>query len=308
MALRDIKDKITSVKKTAKVTKAMESVSAVKMRKAQEIALKAREYAFFAFWALKRLAHASSTGISEYFADTKGNKVGLVVVSSDKGLAGAINTNLFKAFEVFIQEQGLDKNSVGLITVGKKAYEYTSRRGYENLHHLTQLGEADELSEFEEISKQVTDLFFNGDYNSFYVLHTKFITTSEQKPLVRKVLPITEDGLKAFITEIIPKKGKYADKAGEYDFDKDTPTDYKFEPNAKTVLKNIVPYLVTTSLYYALLDSKASEHSARMVAMKNATDKAGEVAKDLKRQFNKQRQAAITSEISEITSGMETTK
>lgn len=308
MALRDIKEKIASVKKTAKVTKAMESVSAVKMRKAQQVALQAREYAFFAFWALKRLAHASSKDISDYFSDTTGDKVGLVVVSSDKGLAGAINTNLFKAFESFISEHNLDLKSVGLITVGKKAHEYTKRRGYESLHHIDQLGEADEITEFESISEQITDLFFNGEYKSFYVLHTKFITTTEQAPLVRQVLPITEEGLKSFISEIIPKKGKYADMAHEYDFDKDMPTDYRFEPNAKTVLEHMVPYLVTTSLYYSLLESKASEHSARMVAMKNATDKAGDVAKALKRQFNKQRQAAITSEISEITSGMETTK
>ena len=308
MALRDIKEKIASVKKTAKVTKAMESVSAVKMRKAQQVALQAREYAFFAFWALRRLANATSKDISEYFTETTGDKVGLVLVSPDKGLAGAINTNLFKAFEIFLEENNLDAKSIGIITVGKKAYEYTTRRGYENLRHIAQLGEADELTEFEDISKQVTDLFFNGDYKSFYVLHTKFLTTTEQKPMVRQVLPITTEGLKTFISEIIPKKGKYADKADEYDFDKDMPTDYRFEPNAQTVMENIVPYLVTTSLYYSLLESKASEHSARMVAMKNATDKAEDVTKDLKRQFNKQRQAAITSEISEITSGMETTK
>jgi len=308
MALRDIKEKIVSVKKTAKVTKAMESVSAVKMRKAQEVALQAREYAFFAFWALKRLAHASGKDISEYFSVTTGDKIGLVLVSPDKGLAGAINTNLFKEFEKFIQENNLDKNNLGVITVGKKANEYVKRNGYTSLFHVAQLGETEELSVFEDISKQVAELFLKGDYKEFYVLHTKFITTTEQKPLARQVLPITETGLRAFISEIIPKKGKYADKAGEYDFDKDMPTDYKFEPNAETVLAHVVPYLVTTSLYYALLESLASEHSARMVAMKNATDKAGDVAKELKRQFNKQRQAAITSEISEITSGMETTQ
>jgi len=311
MALRDIKEKIASVKKTAKVTKAMESVSAVKMRKAQVVALQAREYAFFAFWALKRLAQASGKDISQYFASqnkTDGNKVAIVIVSSDKGLAGAMNTNLFKAFNSFVVDQGLSQEQISAITVGKKAFEFTKRYEYENLHHITQLGEADELDVFSDISRQVMDLYATGEYKSVYVLHTKFITTTEQVPLVRQVLPITEQGLKGFISEIIPKKGKYADKAGEYDFDKKVSGDYKFEPDAETVFRNMIPYLVTTSLYYALLESNASEHSARMVAMKNATDKAGEVAKDLKRTFNRQRQAAITREISEITSGMETTQ
>ncbi len=307
MALRDIKDKIASVKKTAKVTKAMESVSAVKMRKAQEVALQAREYAFFAFWALKRLAHAAGKDISEYFSDKKGDKTGIVLVSSDKGLAGAINTNLFKELDRFMKDHDLVTENTGFITVGKKASEYIKRQGYESLHHVAQLGETEQLDAFEDISRMCSDMFFNGDYKEFYVLHTRFITTTEQIPLTRQVLPITEEGLREFISEIIPKHGKYSDKAGEYDFDKDMPEDYKFEPNAQTVLEKMVPYLLTTSLYYSLLESQASEHSARMVAMKNATDKAGEVAKDLKRQFNKQRQAAITREISEITSGMETT-
>lgn len=307
MALRDIKEKITSVKKTAKVTKAMESVSAVKMRKAQEVALQAREYAFFAFWALKRLAHTTSSDISTYFSETSGEKIGIVLVSSDKGLAGAINTNLFKEFEHFISEADVAPENIGVITVGKKAHDYVARSDFEHIHHVMQLGEAEQLSAFEEISDQVQDLFAH-DYKSFYVIHTKFITTSEQRPLARQVLPITEEGLRSFIQEIIPKRGRYAEKAQEFDLDADIPSEYTFEPDAETVLKRMVPYLVTTSLYYALLESQASEHSARMVAMKNATDKAGEVALDLKRQFNKQRQAAITKEISEITSGMETTK
>lgn len=308
MALRDIKDKIASVKKTAKVTKAMESVSAVKMRRAQQVALSAREYAFFAFWALKRLSHASSSDIDEYFASGGGEKVGIVLVSPDKGLAGAINTNLFKAFERFLEEHKLDKDSVGLITVGKKSFDYAKRNVFEIMHHVEQLGEADEIDAFETISDLVSEEYFNGEYGSFYVIHTKFITTTEQKPLARQILPISEEGLKSFIKEIIPTRGRFADRASEYDFEKDDVVEYSFDPDPKTVLKELLPYLLNTTLYYALLESKASEHSARMVAMKNATDKAGEVVKELRRTFNKQRQAAITKEISEITSGMETTK
>jgi len=308
MALREIKEKIQSVKKTAKVTKAMESVSAVKMRRAQQVALSAREYAFFAFWALKRLAKTASRDIGEFFAETTGDKVGIVLVSPDKGLAGAINTNLFKELEGFLEASALGKDSVGLVTVGKKAHEYAKRNSYEILHHVVQLGDAEEMGAFEDISALVQEEFTNGEYKAFYVLHTKFITTTEQVALTRQVLPITEDGIRRFIKQIVPKRGRFAEMADDYDFDKSDDVDYRFDPGPKAVMKNMVPYLIKISLYYALLESKASEHSARMVAMKNATDKAGEVAQDLKRQFNRQRQAAITREISEITSGMETTK
>lgn len=307
MALRDIKEKIESVKRTAKVTKAMESVSAVKMRKAQEVALTAREYAFFAFWALKRLTAATGKDVSEFFLPKTGDKTGIIIISPDKGLAGAINTNLFKKLEHFITEREYSSDKMGFITVGKKARSYVARNGYENIHEPTD-PEMTELEMLEEVGRVCSDLFINGEYREFYIFYTRFVTTTEQTPTIRHILPITTEGLQRFISEIVPTKGKYADKAEEFDFEKQDSGDYEFEPDAETVLKSMLPYMITTSLYYSLLESQASEHSARMVAMKNATDKAADVAKELKRKFNKQRQAAITQEISEITSGMETTQ
>lgn len=306
MALRDIKNKITSVKKTAKVTKAMESVSAVKMRKAQEVALRAREYAFFAFWALDRLTAHVGKDISDFFSDKPGSKIGIVLVSPDKGLAGSINTNLFKEFERFMLERNLTKDDVVLITVGKKAHDYTKRRGYTIVKHAMQLGEANQIQFFKEISDECINGFLFGDVKEYHVVHTRFKTTTEQRPTSRQILPISKEKLQEFIHEIIPKQGKYSDKANEYSFESTSTADYKFEPNPEEVLKSLLPFLVNVSLYYSLLESLASEHSARMVAMKNATDKARDVARDLQRMFNKQRQAAITKEISEITSGMET--
>lgn len=308
MALRDIKEKITSVKKTAKVTKAMESVSAVKMRKAQEVALSAREYAFFAFWALKRLSAKSGKDVSEYFLPKTGHKTGIVIISPDKGLAGAINTNLFKKLEHFISERQYTHEDLGFVTFGKKAREYVTRNNYPIIFDSAESQEIQEVDKIQEITNMVMELFMEGDYKEFYVFYTQFKTTTEQHSTIRHILPIQKDGLRRFIEETVPKKGKYADAHKDYDFDKELDREYQFEPDAETVLASMLPYLVKTSLYHSYLESQASEHSARMVAMKNATDKAGEVAKDLKRQFNKQRQAAITSEISEITSGMETTK
>ncbi len=308
MALRDIKQQIQSVNKTAKVTKAMESVSAVKMRKAQEYALSGREYALTIFAALKRIVAVSHDDDSVLFESraSKTGKTGVLLISSDKGLAGSINTNLFKKVQTFIGENALSKEDLYFIVVGKKARDFVQKKDYTLGHYFEEIGDSSDMPMLGEVSRMITDLYKKGECKAFYSAYTMFVTTTEQHAAIKRLLPISVSEIKSFIKESVPETGKYSD-ADKIAIDKD-PSGYTFEPSSEKILQNLLPYALNVSVYYSLLEAKASEHSARMVAMKNATDKAGDVAKLLRRQFNKQRQADITAEISEITAGMETSR
>jgi len=309
MALRDIKDKIASVKQTAKVTKAMESVSAVKMRKAQLEAIQARGYTHASFTILKRLASVSKLSLSQVFDFHKkdSGKTAVVLITSSKGLAGALNTNVFKKISTLIDEKKWDTENTDFICVGKKGTEFIRRNKFNVVYDIADFNDDDAAMVLHDISGMCLDMFHKQDYKEVCVVYTNFITTTEQKAVSRVLLPIVYDDLHDFIHEIIPKAGRYSNITDE---DLDTKVDwtkeYLYEPDAAQLITDLVPHLMYIGLYYSLLESKASEHSARMLAMKNATDKAGEVAQDLNRVYNKARQAAITKEISEIVSGMET--
>lgn len=309
MALRDIKQQIQSVQKTAKVTKAMESVSAVKMRHAQEEAIAARPYTHAAFTILKRLAMVSKINLNQMYDFHKKDdgRVCIVLITSSKGLAGALNTNVFKKLQAILDGNGWTTENTDFVCVGKKGTEYVSRRGYTVLHSRDQFDDADAGPVLEEISGLCHELFHEKGYKEVRAVYTNFLTTTEQQPVTRLILPIKYQELHDFIHEIIPRHGRYSDITDK-DLDEGinwTP-EYLYEPSPEHLIEDLVPHLMYIGLYHALLESKASEHSARMIAMKNATDKAGEVATELNRKFNKARQAAITQEISEIVGGMET--
>ncbi len=307
MALRDIKEKIESVKKTAKVTKAMESVSAVKMRRAQEEAIAARPYTHAAFTILKRLSAVSKINLEsmyDFHKKTDG-KTAIILVTSSKGLAGALNANVFKKVTQLCEENNWTPDNTDFICIGKKGKEYAVRSGYTVLHSIDQFDDTDAGPVLHEISGMCLDLFHKDNYAEVRTVYTNFITTTEQTAVSRLVLPIVYQELHDFIHEIIPKRGKYSDvNDDDLDAAVDWTKEYLYEPDAQQLIEDFVPQLLYIGLYHALLESKASEHSARMIAMKNATDKAGEVATDLNRVYNKARQAAITQEISEIVSGM----
>ena len=309
MALRDIKQKIGSVKKTAKVTKAMESVSAVKMRRAQEEALAARVYTHAAFNILKRLAKVSKQELDTLYDFHKkdNGKTAIVLVTASKGLAGALNANVFKKCRTTITEQGLSPENAAFICIGKKGADFAKRNGYEVLFECPSY-EADNISEtIHEVLRLCLDLFHNQDYKQVLSIYTNFITTTEQYAVGRQILPIKYEDLATFITEVIPARGKFSDiKDDDLAEQVDLSLQYQYEPEPEVLIADLVPQLLHIGLYYSILESKASEHSARMVAMKNATDKAGDVARDLNLVYNKARQAAITREISEIVGGMET--
>ncbi len=300
MALKQIKNKIVATKKTGQVTKAMESVSAVKMRKSQERAFAGRPYVHAALRILARLARADH-GLSHPLINPRTEDgVLVVVVTSDKGLAGSVNSAVLKQAERYFKEH----EHVSVIAIGRKAVEHAARTGKETVASYTNVSDSVTLDDVCDISTKSIEAFKSGRYCRVVVIYQNFISTFEQQAVVRQVLPVVPEEIHDVMRGIKPKVGKFSqDRVGDEAF-----APYKVEPSPEEVLNTLIPQLVQIMLYHALLESKASEHSARMVAMKNATDKAKEMVKSLTIKFNKQRQAAITAEVSEITAGVEAMK
>ena len=301
MALKQIKNKIVATKKTGKVTKAMESVSAVKMRKSQERAFQSRPYVHAAMKILARVAQSEALTSHPLAKSRPGNTHLLVVVTSDKGLAGSVNSAVLKKVEL-LKSGGA---SFAMVAVGRKAVEFAGREGITLLGQYTNVGDEVTLADVYEISRLVVEAFkANESYAKVEVVYQNFISTFEQEPTLRQVLPLNPAEVRDIMTGIRPKTGKFSDDT----IAPDTVIDHTIEPDATTVFNALIPQLVQIILFHAFLENKASEHSARMVAMKNATDKSKEVVKSLTIKFNKARQAKITAEISEITAGAEAMK
>lgn len=300
MALKQIKNKIIATKKTGQVTKAMESVSAVKMRKSQERAFLGRPYVHAALRILGRLAK-SDHGIQHPLTTVHATgKVLAVIVTSDKGLAGSVNSAVLKQAEKLFDAHDV----VDVIAVGRKAVEFAAREKKETLGSYTNVSDGVTMNDIYDMSSKVIEAFTSGDYQKVFVIYQNFISTFEQTPVVRQVLPVVPDEINDVMRGIKPKTGKFSTDRLEAE----TFTPYKVEPSPEEVLNTLLPQLVQVMIYHALLESKASEHSARMIAMKNATDKSKEVIKALTIKFNNKRQAAITAEVSEITAGVESMK
>lgn len=300
-SLKNIKLKIISVKKTSTVTRAMEAVSAVKMRKSQERALSGRAYAAAALSVLERLSGSSEIKGHPLMQSGTG-KTCVVIITSDKGLAGSLNSGVVREIERELERRNLKIGDTIMLGVGRRGADYFTSRGWdvrmkkENLSDG--VGERDVL----EITQQVLDLHTGGEISSCIVVYQNFLSTFEQKPAVRQIIPILPEVINEMVRGIRPARGKYA---GTPEKNSVQSPSYTIEPDSDSVLSELLPRLLNIAIFHALLEAKASEHSARMIAMKNATDKAKEMVGDLTRTFNKVRQAAITREVSEITSGME---
>ncbi|MBL8158602.1 ATP synthase F1 subunit gamma [bacterium] len=303
MALKDIKLKIQSVKKTSTVTRAMEAVSAVKMRKAQERALGGRAYAAAALTILERISGSQDLQ-QQPLMQLRGGKTAIVLITSDKGLAGALNSNVIRATERELESRGLSKNDIIMLAIGRRGGDYFLNRGYAVREKIENISDDISEADMHRVTGQLIAMHEAGEIGSALVIYMNFLSTFEQKPVVRQILPITSDLIHEMVAGIVPVKGKYAG-IGQGEF---RPATYTIEPDAESIVKVLMPRLLNIAVYHALLEGKASEHSARMVAMKSATDKAKEMAKLLTRKFNKVRQAAITREVSEITSGIEAMK
>ncbi len=301
MSLKSIKGKIKATIRTSKVTKAMEAVSAVKMRKSQERALHGRPYAETALRILERVSHTLDAHHHPLMSEHGEGKTVVIVVTSDKGLAGSLNTAVMKQVYALIGDTQAD--ALELICFGKKSYEHFTRRGYAVPLHYLNLKDDIELTDMEEVVEHVTRMFTEKKYRTVHVVYQSFVSTFEQNAVSRQILPLKSDTLQDIVMGIVPKQGKFSDISHEV-----KPVAYTVEPNQESVYKTIFPMLIKIMVYHALLESKASEHSARMVAMKNATDKAKEVSHMLTLAYNKARQAVITREVSEITGGIEAMK
>mgnify|MGYP001044601293 FL=1 len=300
MALKQVKNKIISTQKTGKVTKAMESVSAVKMRKSQQRAFAGRPYVHAALRILSRLSD-SQDGLNHPLAQARAEgKQLLVIVTSDKGLAGAVNSSVLKrATQAFENNHDTD-----VVAIGRKALEFAKREGKEVVSEYTNVSDEVTLEDIQAITATIMDSYTGGTYSNVAVIYQNFLSTFEQEPVRGEILPLKTEEIVKVMGGINPKTGKFSDNTSE----QDVKITYTVEPSAEEVLNTLIPQLVQIMLYHALLESKASEHSSRMVAMKNATDKSKEVVKALTLVYNKERQAAITAEVSEISGGIEAMK
>ncbi len=298
MALKDIKNKIKATERMHKVTRAMEAVSAVKMRKTQNAALAGRSYARAAISILARLSGSEHIAHHPLATAREVKRVALLIMTSDKGLAGSLNSSVLKKAVETVA--GYSTDNVVVYAYGRKGEEFFARRGYTIARAFENKLDEIPLSVMEELSAELSAGFLAGSYDVVHAVYTNFKSTFEQEPLARTLLPLSIDTLTDIVNGIRPAKGKWSD----VDIAASSAS-YEIEPSPEEVVSELIPRLTAVALYHMLLESKASEHSARMVAMKNASDKSKEVTHDLTRKYNKVRQAAITREVSEIVSGRE---
>jgi F-type H+-transporting ATPase subunit gamma len=281
---RDIRRRIKSVKNTAQITKAMQMVAAAKMRKAQQAALVGRPYADVLNEVLAQAAARTGSFEHPLMEVRPVKKRAVIVVSSDRGLCGGLNSNLFR------EAVKLDKNTTVFIAAGRKGAQFLARTK-RNLAAEFNYKDTPQFAEARAISKFVQGLFLKGEVDAVDILFSKFISTLVQQPKVIPFLPVGK--LKAVTAGI---------NAPEQELAKTTVVDtFEFEPDEEKVLGGLLPHSLNFQMHQILLEAKASEQSARMVAMKNATDNAKQIIKDLTLEYNKLRQANITKELLEIT-------
>lgn len=304
-SLKSLKIKIHSYRKTGTVTKAMQAVSAVKMRKAQERALSGRAYAATSLSILERLSETEEVKRHQLL-QLKSGKTCFVVITSDKGLAGSLNSAVIRKAEAEILRLNIRKEEIVIIAVGRRGGEFFASRGYNVKLRLENVSDGVSEEEMKMVTDKVLGWHESGEVSACFVAYTNFISTFEQEPVIRQIIPITPEALALMVARIRPAKGKYSPVPA--DEKTAAPSVYTIEPDADSVLRALLPKLLNVAVFHAHIESKASEHSARMVAMKSATDKANEMASTYTRTFNKVRQAAITREVSEITSGIEAMK
>jgi F-type H+-transporting ATPase subunit gamma len=284
---KEIRGKIKSVENTKKITKAMEMVAASKMRKAQERMRHARPYADKIRNITANLSQANPEYQSPYMREGGNAKVsGFIVVTTDKGLCGGLNTNVLRALTNKMREVQAEGATSQAVAIGNKGFGFLNRIGAPVLSHAIQLGDAPQLDKLIGPVKVMLDAFVEGKVDRVFLCYTKFINTMKQEPVVEQLLPLAADKF----TQSAEEKKAYG-------------WDYLYEPDAASVIDELLKRYIEALIYQAVAENMASEQSARMVAMKAATDNAGTLIGELKLIYNKTRQAAITKELSEIVSG-----
>lgn len=285
--LRDIRDRIASVKNTQQITKAMKMVAAARLKKAQDRVVATRPYALSIAKVIGKLASEASSENPYLRTSEQQDKILLIIVSSDRGLCGGFNTNLFRFIEDHIKvnfSQQQENGTLELVCIGRKSSDHFRKRGY-NVKR-THVGFFDKL-QFDSaaaVMRTATQEFLNSEHDAVYMAFNEFKSVITQNRVMTQLLPL----------EVTSQQEEDADN-----------TNYIYEPSAKSILENIIPLHLNTQIWKATLESSASEHGARMAAMDNATENASEIMRQLKLKYNQARQAAITTEISEIVSGAE---
>ena len=279
---QEIRSQIASIQNTQKITKAMEMVAASKMKKAQDQMTRARPYADKISNVIAHLAQAHPEYSSEFFNQREVKKKGYIIISSDRGLCGGLNNNLFKLIVETIEDDKKKNIKPAFSLIGSKATSLFQRMGGDVLAQTAQLGDKPKIEQVLGLIKSTIDSFISGEIDEVYIVYNKFLNTVSQDPTMQKVLPI---------------------KAEEKDNDYDHYWDYLYEPDAETVLESLFTRYIESLVYRGLVENLACEQASRMVAMKAASDNATDLTAELQLIYNKNRQAAITQEISEIISG-----
>ena len=279
---QEIRSQIASIQNTQKITKAMEMVAASKMKKAQDQMTMARPYADKILNVISHLAHAHPEYESDFLSNREVSKKGYIIVSSDRGLCGGLNNNLFKKV---LDQVEIDKtNSIdsAFSLIGNKSTSFFQRVGGEVIAKTSQLGDKPKIEQVLGLIKSTIDRFLGDEIDELYIVYNRFVNTVSQEPVIQKILPIS-----------------VMEKNDDYNFY----WDYLYEPDAKDVLESLFTRYLESLIYRAIVENLACEQASRMVAMKAASDNASDLISELQLIYNKNRQAAITQEISEIISG-----
>lgn len=279
---KEIRLKITSIKNTQKITRAMEMVAASKMRKTQDRMQATRPYSRKIAQIIRHLASANPEYRHPYTIARPVQRVGVILVSSDRGLCGGLNANLFRLTLRKMREWSGNGVGVRLSVIGQKGTSFFNSIGAELIAQATRLGDRPHLEDIIGVIKAMLDEYAEGKVDEIYLLYNEFVNTMTQKPSLIKLLPVSPDDLAEEM------KGQW---------------DYIYEPDAKEVLDQLLIRYVESLVFQGLVENNACEQSARMVAMKSASDNAGKLIKELQLIYNKARQAAITQEIAEIVGG-----
>jgi len=281
---KEVRNKITSVKSTQKITRAMELVAASKMKKAQDNMLRSKPYAIKILQVIKHLSAADVEFEHPYIQTRNGKNVGVIVISSDRGLCGSLNVNLFKKVSRHAQAVMAEKGQLKYCIIGKKAQAYFKTNGGNVVGFTHGLGDHPAAESVLGSVKILLDLYLSGEVDRVVVIYNRFINTMTQEPTIEQLLPLQAQNLEE-------------EKRQGYSWD------YIYEPSPKALLEQLVMRFVESRSYQALVENIACEQAARMVAMKSATDNAGDMIKELQLVYNKARQASITQELAEIVGG-----
>ncbi|MBP9758412.1 ATP synthase F1 subunit gamma [Candidatus Dojkabacteria bacterium] len=295
---KTIKNKIKSVRNTKKITKTMEMIAATKMRKSVGAVINTKLYSKIALNLLSRLSKIDPN-VNPFLLNRETKRVLIILMTSNRGLCGSFNTNILKVAENKFNTMYKGKDiDVSVIGIGKRSAKFAKRNGLDLVAIFDDINDTPRFDNARIVSKMIIDGYIEGKYDQVDLIYTEFISSLTQICREIKLLPLTADMVEPIDSEDDEFSQDYIDQ--ELDIN-----NYIFEPDVTMVIDYVIPKLIEIQIYQALLESSASEHSARMIAMKNANESAGEMIRALTLEFNKARQAAITKEISEITNGAE---